>query len=204
MERYAHTVLLLVFVLVFCGAPPESEAPQTPAKDVQFQLLTAGELQKFITAFPIFRAELEKKGEAWEKLGEGQSFTDWLQRYTESSKDIAELDAKLKAAGTSWDEFVPAMAKTTVAMIAVMMDSMRMTMKGEMEETEASMAELEARLKDPSVSEQEKSMIKAQLEMVKGMQESMEVQDTAYAKVPQQNKELIKQHWDALTDMFGQ
>lgn len=204
MRRFAPVALLLLCIFIFCGAPPESEAPQPPAEDVQFQVLTAGELQKFMTAFPIFRAEMEKKGEEWEKLGTGRAFTDWLQTYAESNKDIAELDAKLKAAGTSWDEFVPAMAKTTVAMIAVMMDSMRTSMKEEMEGAQEDMAELEAKLKDPSVSEQEKSMINAQLEMIKGMQESMRAQDTAYAKVPQQNKELIKEHWDALTDMFGE
>lgn len=204
MRRFAPIVLLLLCIFVFCGAPPEAEAPQAPAENVQFQVLSVAELQKFMTAFPIFRAELEKKGEKWEELGEGKTFADWLQKYTESNKDIAELDAKLKAAGTSWEEFVPTMSKTTVAMMAVMMDSMRTAMKDEMEEAGEGLAELEAKLNDPSVSEQEKSMIKAQLEMMKGMQESMETQDTVYAKVPQQNKELIKKHWDELMDMFGE
>jgi hypothetical protein len=204
MRRFASITLLMLCIFLFCGAPPESEASKAPAEDVQFELLSAAELQKFMNAFPVFRAEIEKKGEKWEKLGEGAAFTDWLHKYTQSNKDIAELDAKLKAAGTSWDEFVPAMAKTTVAMIAVMMDSMRTSMKDEMEEATEGMAELEAKLKDPSVSEQEKAMIKAQLEMVKGMQESMEAQDTTYAKVPQQNKELIKKHWAELMDIFGE
>ena len=204
MRRFAPIVLLLLCIFVFCGAPPESEAPQAPAEDMQFQMLSVAELQKFMIAFPIFRAELEKKGEKWEELGEGKTFADWLQKYTESNKDIAELDAKLKAAGTSWDEFVPTMSKTTVAMMAVMMDSMRTAMKDEMEEAGEGMAELKARLNDPSVPEQEKSMIKAQLEMMKGVQESMEAQDTMYAKVPQQNKDLIKKHWDDLMAMFGE
>jgi molybdopterin converting factor small subunit len=189
---------------VFCGAPPESQAPQAPVEDVQFQQLSAAELQKFMTAFPIFRAELEKKGEKWERLAQGQTFTDWLQKYTESNKDIAELDAKLKTAGTSWADFVPTMAKTTLAMVAVMMDSMRTTMKEEVEEAGESMAELEAKLNDPSVPEQQKSMIKAQLDMIKGMQESLKAQDTVYAKVPQQNKDLIKAHWNELMNIFGE
>lgn len=202
MRRSLSVVLLLILCLMFCGAPPETEAPKESTEDVQFQLLSAGELQKFVMAFPIFKAELEKKGEKWDRLGEGETFADWVQRYSTANKDIAELDAKLKATGMSWEEFAPAMAKTTAAVGAVMMDSLMSTMKSQMQEAKQEMAELEAKLKDPAVPEQEKSMIRAQMEMMKGMQEAMETQDTVFAKVPAQNKELVRKHWDKIVNIF--
>ena len=45
-------------------------------------------------------------------------------------------------------------------------------------------------------------MIRAQMEMMKGMEEAMETQDTVFAKVPAQNKELVKKHWDELAKLF--
>lgn len=203
MRRSLAVVLVAILCLMFCGAPPEAEALQKEStEDVQFQLLSAQELQKFVMAFPIFKAELEKKGEKWDRLSEGESFAHWIQRYSTANKDIAELDAKLKAAGMSWEEFVPAMAKTTAAVGAVMMDSLMSTMESQMQEAKQEMAELEAKLKDPAVPEQEKSMIRAQMEMMQGMEEAMETQDTVFAKVPAQNKELVKQHWDEIMNIF--
>lgn len=195
----------MVFLSVFCGAPPETGTPDVgtgESEEVAYETLGEMELQKFIKTFPAFKAEVEKKGEKWDQMSEGENMMSWLQNYSEANKDIAELDAKLRASGMSWKEFWPAMMKTAIAMSAVMMDSMRTVMKKEMGEKSGEIAKLEAKLKDPKVSEQEKTMIKASLEMMKGMEQALAAQDTVFAKVPQVNKDVVRKHWGELAKIF--
>lgn len=206
MKKVLVLTCLGVFLMVFCGAPPEtgtSDVGTEKSEDVAYTTLSEVELQKFIKTFPVFKAEVEKKGEKWDRMSEDENMMSWLQKYSEANKDIAELDAKLRASGMSWKEFWPAMMKTAIAMSAVMMDSMRTVMKKEMSDKGGEIAKLEARLKDPKVSEQEKTMIKASLEMMKGMEEALAAQDTVFARVPQVNKDAVKKHWNALAKLFN-
>ncbi len=125
-----------------------------------------------------------------------------MQQFAQANKVIAGLDEKLSAAGMPWEDFWPAFAKTTTAIVAIMFDSAMVEMKEEMEEQEGEIAELEAKLKDPNVSQQEKEMIQTSLEMMKKVQESLEESKEMYEDVPQVNKDLVKKHWIELTEMY--
>lgn len=203
MKKYLLSVFLFLLIITVCGAPPESEKPEHKAEGVYYQPLSAAELQKFLKAFPIFKTEAERTSMEWEKLDSPKHFGQWLDKLSIAAKDIADIDTKLKDAGMPWDEFWPAYGKTIVAFNAVMYDSAMVDMKKELEEEDDEIAELEARLKDPNTSAQEKDIIVASLDMRRRMKERLKEAEDVYTNVPQSNKALVKKHLQDLMTLFS-
>jgi hypothetical protein len=202
MRRWLTLFTVALLFALTCGAPPEETEKTTSEKsghEVAFESLTETELQKFIKVFPVFKAEAEKMERDWEP---SEDVGSWLQAFSERHKDIAELDAKLTAAGMSWNDFWPAYAKTTTAVAAVMFDSAMVEFKKEIEGQEGEAAELEAKLKDPNVSAQEKEMIRNALEMMKSAQQAVTESGEMYEAVPQTNKNLVKKYMNQLVEIF--
>jgi len=174
MRKSLMVVMLTVFLLVFCGAPqetPKAEAEKPAEKagaDMYYSQLSESELMRFIKAFPTFRTEMEKAGKDWESTEGPDAFMAMMGQYSMLHKELPELDAKLKAAGMSWNEFMPAMGKTFMSIAAVFVDSAMMAMK-----------------------EQTKGM---EGDMAKEMMKSMEEANAAYKDVPQVNKDLVRKH----------
>lgn len=172
MRKSLLIVMLTALVLVFCGAPeeaPKAEQPvEKPMEDVYYTAMSEGELQKFIAAFPTFRAEMEKLDKDWESAEGPEAFKAIMAM----NKEIPELDAKMKAAGMGWNEFAPAMGKTFMALGAVFLDSMMIGMKEQMKGMDDDMA--------------------------KEAMKSMEEANAAYKDVPKGNKELVKKYLDEL------
>ena len=193
----------IVLIIIVCGAPQESEKVEQKAEGAYYQLLSAAELQKFLKAFPIFKAEAERTSMEWEKLDSPKHFGQWLEKISIAAKDIADIDTKLKDAGMPWDEFWPAYGKTIVAFNAVMYDSAMVDMKKELEEEDDEIAELEAKLKNPNTSAQEKDIIVASLDMRRRMKERLKEAEDVYTKVPQSNKTLVKKHVQDLMALFS-
>jgi len=204
VKKFCTIVLLSVFLLVFCGTQPQEKKAETKIKgeDMSYGVLNEPEVQKLIKALPVFKIEMAKKSEEWENIKPDENIGNWLQGFAKTEKDIAELDAKLKSAGMSWSEFYPAFGKTIMAISAVMYDSTMVKMKKEMKTKEGEVAQLEAKLKDPKVSAQEKEMIKASLEMMKSMQQSIAGCESLYVKVPRANRDLVKKYWKELTEVL--
>lgn len=203
MRKIMGLVLISLFFFIFCGAPEEAKTKtEKTGQEVAYQTLSEGELQNFMKVFPVFKTEVEKHEEKWAEFEAGEDFGSWMQQFAQANKMITGLDEKLSAAGMPWEDFWPAFAKTTTAIVAIMFDSAMVELKAEMEEQESEIAELEAKLKDPNVSQQEKEMIQTSLEMMKKVQESLEESKEMYADVPQVNKDLVKKHWIELTEMY--
>jgi len=202
MKKYLLFGFLFFLIIIVCGAPPESEKVEHKAEGAYYQLLSAAELQKFLKAFPVFKAEAEQASMEWERLDSPKHFGQWLEQLSIAAKDIADVDTKLKAAGMPWDEFWPAFGKTMVAFSAVMYDSAMVDMKKELDEEDEEIAELEAKLKDPNTSAQEKDIIVASLDMRRRMKQRLKEAKDVYTKVPQANKELVKKHWQDLVALF--
>ena len=89
---------------------------------------------------------------------------------------MPELDAKLRAAGMSWEEFWPALGKTYMSLAAVFMDSVMIYTKEQMKGQSD--------------------------EMVKSMMENMEAANAVYKDVPQANKDLVKKYMKQLEAVF--
>jgi methyl-accepting chemotaxis protein len=187
MKKLLLLGLLSVLLVAFCGAPPEGET-EVPTKgvDVAYGKLTEGELQKFMKVFPVAKDEIEKSGKEFESNND--NIESWIGQFATVNKEVAGLDAKLSAAGMAWNEFWPAFAKTWTASIAVMMTK-------EMGEMEEGMAEIKKQLNDPKIPDAQKEMMKAALG---AMEEMKKIAD----KVPQENKDVVKKHWDELTKLF--
>ena len=202
MRKYLLFSFLFFFIITVCGAPPESEKIEHKAEGAYYQPLTAAELQKFLKAFPVFKTEAKRASMEWQRLESPQHFAQWLEQISMGAKDIAGLDAKLNAAAMQWDEFWSAFGKTMVTFSAVMYDSAMIDMKKELEEEDDEVAELEARLKDPNTSAQEKDIIAASLDMRRRMKQRLKEAEDLYTKVPQANKELVKEHLQNLIALF--
>jgi len=193
MKKCVLMCFILVLLFVFCGAPPEEaktevKPSETKGAEVAYQTLTEVELQKFIKAFPVVKDAWEKAGKKFEAADDVKDWNSWLGQFATVNKEIVGLDAKLKVAGTSWEEFWPALAKTWMACVAVMLNE-------EMGEMEKGLEELEVRLKDPKVSGAEK-------EMLESAKKSMAMFKELYDKVPQANKDLVKKHWAELSKIL--
>lgn len=191
MKKLLMIGLLSIFLVAFCGAPPEGEPEVKPTEgkagsDIAYGKLSEGELQKFMKAFPVAKKELENSGKEFK--GSGENIESWIGQFATVNKEVAGLDAKLAAAGMGWNEFWPAFAKTWMASIAVMMAE-------EMDEMEEGLKEVEKQLKNPNLPDAQKEMMEAALN---GMKEMKKIAD----KVPQGNKDIVKKHWDELAKLF--
>jgi hypothetical protein len=188
MKKLLLLGLLGVLFTAFCGAPPEgeTETPVTEGVDAAYGKLSEGELQKFMKAFPAAKDEIEKSGKEFK--GSDDNIESWIGQFANVNKEVAGLDAKLTAAGMPWNEFWPAFAKTWTASIAIMMEK-------EMGEMEEGMAEIKKQLDDPNIPDAQKDMMKAALG---AMEEMKKIGD----KVPQENKDVVKKHWDELSKLF--
>jgi hypothetical protein len=206
MRKYLTLVLVSVFLVLMCGAPEgpgsETKPGETAGENIGYGTLTEGELQKLMKAMPVFKTEVEKLDKEWESLDSPANMGSWLGQFSKANQDVAGLDAKLSAAGMPWKDFWPAFAKTLTAYIAITLEKSMAEMKDEMKGKESEIAQMEAKLNDPKVSEQEKQMTKASLEMMKTMQQSIKETEALYANVPQANKDLIQKHWDELTQVM--
>ncbi|KPJ70573.1 hypothetical protein AMJ52_09760 [candidate division TA06 bacterium DG_78] len=202
MKKCLTLVLVSIFLVLMCGAPEGPEPAEKAGENIGYGTLTEGELQKLMKAMPVFKTEVEKLDKEWEALDSPSNMGTWLGQFSKANQDIAELDAKLTAAGMSWNEFWPAFAKTMTAYIATTLEQSMAEMKEEMKGKEGEVAEMEAKLNDPNVTDQEKQMIKASLEMMKTMQKSIEETEALYANVPKANKDLIQKHWDELNKLM--
>jgi len=198
-------LLSILFIFVFCGqkpAPAKIDIEKITNKDVVYEALTEGELAKFIRVFPVFKAEAERKGVAWDKMSPADNPFDQTRALITASKDLSEIDAKMKAAGMGLNEFYPALMKTTLVFAAVMFDTAMTQAKGEMEKSKGEIAKLEAQLKDPKIPEAQKAMIKAALEATKAITEGVASMNSLYGSVPKENKELAKKYFEELKALF--
>jgi hypothetical protein len=206
MKKYMTFVLVSVFLMLMCGAPegpePESKSGVPEGESIGYGTLTEPELSKFMKAMPVFKTEVEKLDKEWTALDSPSHMGTWLSQFSQANQDIADLDTKLTAAGMPWVEFWPAFSKTMTAFIAATLEQSMTEMKEELKSKEADIAEMEAKLNDPNVSDQDKQSIKVTLDMMKTMQKSIEETDALYANVPQANKDLIKKHWDELNTLM--
>ena len=188
MKRLFAFVVLCVLMLSVCGAPEEA-ADVTPAEpetaeEIAFAPLSEMEIQKFLKTYPMVKDEVEKAGKKFEAEGEATDVMSALSQMGKMNVEVAGLDAKLKAAGMSWEEFYSAMAKVWMATGASVMVEQK-------EEFEKAKEELN----DPNIPE-------AQREMMKGMLEGLEEQFKVFDKVPQQNIDIVKKYWDELDKLF--
>jgi len=180
MKKAMTVLMLFALLIVFCGAPEETpkaeKAEEKPETDYFYATLGEAELQKFIKAMPAFKTAAK---ELDEKLGSTEgpdAFKAMVGQYSMLNKQMPELDAKLKAAGMSWEEFWPALGKTYMSLAAVFMDSVMTEMKKEMKG-------------QPD-------------EMVKGMMENMEAANAVYKDVPQVNRDLVRKYMKQLEEVF--
>jgi hypothetical protein len=191
MKKLLALVLLSVFLMVFCGAPPEEAAKPEPTEgkgiEVAYGALGEPELQKLIRVLPEIEKTIEASGENY-KAKEGENLEDVLGSFATANKQIAGLDAKLKAVGMPWNEFWPAFSKTWMAYMALEMEENM----GEMEE---GLKQIEEQMNNPNIpAEQRESMKKAK--------ESMEQLKTMHSKVPQGNKNLVKKYAKKLEEIM--
>ena len=188
MKRLFAVAILCVLCLSMCGAPEEG-AEVTPAKpetteEIAFAPLSEMEIQKFLKTFPMVKDDMEKAGKEFEGEGEADDIMSALGQMGKMNVEVAGLDAKLKAAGTSWEEFFATYAKVLMAAGA----SAMVEQKGELEKAKQE-------LDDPNIPE-------AQREMMKGMLEGLDEQFKVFDKVPQQNIDLVKKYWKDLENIF--
>ena len=203
MRKVLLSVLILLFV--FCGQKPKAPAvdiEKITGKDVVYEPLTESELVNFIKVFPIYKSELEKKGVAWQQMSPADDPFSRTRAAITASKDLADIDRTLKAAGMGISEFYPALMKTTLVFAAVMFDTAMTEAKGEMEKSKAEMAKLEAQLNDPKVPAAQKTMIKAALEASKAITEGVAKMGSMYESVPKENKDLVKKYFPQLKALF--
>jgi len=198
-------LLSILFIFVFCGqkpAPAKIDIEKITNKNVVYDVLTEEELGKFIRVFPLFKAEAEKKGVTWNRMSPADNPFDQTKAMITASKDLGEIDAKMRAAGMGLSEFYPALMKTTLVFAAVMFDTAMTQAKGEMEKSKGEIAKLEAQLNDPKIPAAQKAMIKAALEATKAITQGVASMGTLYESVPKENKELVKKYFDQLKTLF--
>ncbi|UCC12150.1 MAG: hypothetical protein JSW02_01045 [candidate division WOR-3 bacterium] len=188
MKRLFAIAVLCMLCLSMCGAPEEA-ADVTPAEpetaeEIAFAPLSEMEIQKFLKTYPMVKEEVDKAGKKFETEGEATDVMSALGQMGKMNVEIAGLDAKLKAAGTSWEEFFASMAKVWMAVGA----SAMVEQKGELEKAKEEM-------NDPNIPE-------AQREMMKGMLEGLEEQFKVFDKVPQQNIDLVKKYWKDIENVM--
>jgi len=203
MKKTLLATVLLLFV--FCGQKQEAtkvEPDKIVTKEVAVQILTEDELSRFLKVFPIFKAEAEKKNIEWTGINPKGDVLSQTSAYMKANKNLADIDARLRAAGMSLNEFWPVLVKTTMVFSAVMWDSAMQEAKKEMEKSKKELAEMEAKLKDPKISEIEKSTIKMALEASKALMEGMGSIATIYDSIPAANKMIVKQHFNELKTIF--
>jgi len=202
----SKTILFIFIVLfTFCGQKPEATRTETgnvATKEVAMQVLTEGELTRFIKAFPVFKTEAQKKNIEWEGINPQGNVLAQTDAFIKAHKDLAEIDAKMRSAGMALNEFWPALAKTSMAFAAVMIDSAMGEAKQELEKSKKELAEMEAKLNDPKISAAEKSMIKMALEASKGLMEGMGSMAALYDSIPAASKEAVKKHMAELKVLF--
>jgi hypothetical protein len=174
MRKVFTLSMLFTLILLFCGAPQEGPTTETEKTEVKgddniyYGTLGEAELQNLIKAIPVFNAEVEKLDMELESAEGPQEFAAMLGQYSTLNKRLPGLDAKLRNVGMSWEQFWPALGKTYMAVGAVMMDSLMIAMKKEMQGVQEDMLK----------------------EMMKNMEEANEV----YKQVPQGNKDLVRKY----------
>ena len=188
MKRLFAFAVLCMLCVSMCGAPEEA-AEVTPvepkgAEEIAYASLSEAEIQQFIKVFPMVREEMEKAGKDFEMEGEAGDVLSALAQMATINKDVAGLDARLKAAGMSWEGFYTTMSKVLMAAGA----SAIMEQKDEI-------AEAKAQLNDPNIPQAQKEMMKQAFE---SLDETMKL----YEKVPEQNVKLVKKYWDDLDRIF--
>jgi hypothetical protein len=189
MKKY----LLFVFVSIFfigsyCLSAEEVDIKTENIEKIGYEKLTEAELKKFIEVAPMVGEEIEKSGKKFESAESPEQFNAWLGQFYTLNQGIAGLDAKLKAKGTSWEDFWTTMAKTWMAMIAIQFDE-------KMVEMEEGLEEMKASLNNPNLPPEHKQMLEQSIK-------SMEALKTTYENVPQENKDVVKKHEDELKELF--
>jgi hypothetical protein len=205
MKKCMSILFVSIVLFMFCGQKPEATKTGTGSvatREVALQVLTEGELTRFIKAFPVFKAEAQKKNVEWEGLNPQGNVLAQTDAFIKAHKDLAEIDAKMRAAGMAMDEFWPALAKTSMAFAAVMIDSAMGEAKQELEKSKKEIAEMEAKLKDPKISAAEKSMIKMALEASKGLMGSLGSMASIYDSIPAASKDVVKKYMAELKVLF--
>ncbi|HEX7320525.1 MAG TPA: hypothetical protein VF399_09250 [bacterium] len=205
MKKSKTILLIFVVLFMFCGQKPEAtktEMGNVATKEVAMQVLTEGELTRFIKAFPVFKTEAQKKNIEWEGLDPQGNVLAQTDAFIKAHKDLAEIDAKMRAAGMALEEFWPALAKTSMAFAAVMIDSAMGEARQELEKSKKEIAEMEAKLNDPKISATEKSMIKMALEASKGLMEGIGSMAAIYDSIPAASKDAVKKHMAELKVLF--
>lgn len=188
MKRLFAIAVLCVLFLSVCGAPEEA-ADVTPAEpetaeEIAFAPLSEMEIQKFLKTYPMVKEEVEKAGKKFEAESEATDVMSALGQMGKMNMEIAGLDAKLKAAGMSWEDFYAAMAKVWMA-----------TGASVMVEQKEEFTKAKEELNDPNIPE-------AQREMMEGMLEGLEEQFKVFDKVPQQNIDLVKKYWKDIENIM--
>ena len=107
MKRYLLMGLVSVLFIVFCGAPPEeakTEVKQSETKgaDVAYQTLTESELQRFLKAFPVVKAEMEELGEEFEGVITGVARFGMFVQLVEN---MVEGLVRVELLGNEWFVF---------------------------------------------------------------------------------------------------
>lgn len=203
MKKIILPILIVLFV--FCGQKPKApviDVDKITSKDVVYEPLTEAELVNFIKVFPVYRAEMEKRGVAWQKMSPADDPFNRTRSVIAVSKDLAEVDRSLKAVGMGLAEFYPVLMKTTLVFAAVMFDTAMTQARSEMEKSKGEIAKLEAQLKDPKIPEAQKAMIKAALEATKAITEGAASMGSLYESIPKENKDLVKKYFDQLKSIF--
>ncbi len=205
MRKFLSILLVFIVLFMFCGQKPEAtrtESGNVATKEVAMQVLTEGELTRFMKAFPVFKTEAQKKNIEWEGLDPQGNVLAQTDAFIRAHKDLAEIDAKMRSAGMALDEFWPALAKTSMAFAAVMIDSAMGEAKQELEKSKNEIAKMEAKLNDPKISAAEKSMIKMALEASKGLMEGIGSMSAIYDSIPAASREAVKKHMAELKVLF--
>lgn len=188
MRRIYALALAGILVLSVCGAPegPAGVAPAEPetGAEIAYGPLTESEVQTFMKIYPMAKEEIEKAGKKFEPEGDATDMISALGQMATINKEVAGLDAKLSAAGMSWEEFFAALSKIMMAAGA-----------SALIEQKEEIAEAKAQLNDPSIPEAQREMMK---EMFDNLDEAMK----AYEKVPEQNIEVVRKYWGDLEKTF--
>ena len=204
MSKWLLTTVLFICFFIYCGAPqqPGQTVPSSPGAEVAYTQLSESELQRLLKVLPTFIDIIEKEGKEVELKGKPGDIMSSMQAMGMVNKQIAGLDAKLRAQGMGWNEFWPAYVKTMLAYGALLLDSLKVETQKEMAKNQSEIAKMEAKLNDPKVSETEKQMIKTSLEAIKSFQNMFAQIDTVYAKVPQTNKLIVNKYKNELDKLL--
>lgn len=194
---------LFIMLLIFCGSPQgPTPGPAQQGPNIAFGTLTEGEIQRFIKALPTFIEVVEKEGrETYFDVGP-KDVLSAFQQMSILNREIATLDARMRAAGMGWTEFWPAYAKTMIAYTAIIYDSIKVELQKSKAKTQAELKQMEDLLKNPNLSESQKNAIKASMEAYQKSDQIFNQLDTIYAKVPQINKDIVKKYINTITEIL--